>query len=148
MAKKTKVLKCKFRDDWEGYPIHELPIDDIWRSVPITISLGGKPFRKNLIHDLHRDGMYFPIMCVYTSHKDLKMAKEKWGEKICELPFWHNELNSHKKFQWSVWGGSQRLEAARYLGYTHIDAAELPSIGKAISLQKVMRAPFEQRYYK
>ena len=144
---KKKTLKCKFKDEWNGYPIHELAIDDIWRSVPMVTHLGQRPFRENLINDIRRDGMYFPIMCVHTSHAALTKAKEKWGPKIEELPFWHNELNPHKKFQWSVWGGSQRLEVARYLGFTHIDAAELPNIGKAISLQKVMRQPFLKRYY-
>ena len=145
--KNKRVLKCKFKNDWNGYPIHEIPVDEIWRSVPKVETLMNKPFRQKLIHDIRRDGMYFPIMCVYTSHDDLINAKIKWGDKLEELPFWTNELNPHKKFKWSVWGGSQRLEVARDLNYTHIDCAELPSIAKAITLQKVMRQPFEKRYY-
>lgn len=142
-----KILKCTFKDTWEGYSIRTLPIDEIWRSVPVVTHFGDKPFRQRLISDIHRDGMHFPIMCVYTSHAALIKAKEKWAHKLEELPFWHNELNTHKKFQWSVWGGSQRLDIARHLGFTHIHAAELPSIAKAISLQKMMRKPFLKRYY-
>ena len=145
MEKKT--LTCKYPNGWEGYEVIELAINEIWRSVPIVDKLGGIPFRQRLAHDLQADGMHFPIMVVNTTHLELERAKEKWGKKLSELPFWYNELSKHKKYQWSVWGGSQRVDIAKYLGYTHIHAAVLPNIAKAISLQKIMRKPFTKRYY-
>jgi hypothetical protein len=147
MAKKT--LKCKFKDHWNHYPIKELLIDDIWQSVPPVDILPtiDKPFKSNLINDIKRDGMHFPIMACYTTRVELIKAKEKWGDFLSGLPFWHNDINPHVKKLWSCWGGSQRLDAAKQLGYTHIDAAVLPSISKAISHQKEMRKPFESRYY-
>lgn len=145
MEKKT--LTCSYPKEWNGYEVIELPIKDIWRSVPIVSHVNGIPFRQRLAHDLQTQGMHFPIMVVHTTHLELERAKEKWGKKLSDLPFWHNELNKQKKYQWSVWGGSQRLDVAKHLGYTHIHAAVLPNIAKAISLQKVMRAPFTKRYY-
>lgn len=147
MAK--KVLKCKFENHWNHFPIIELAIVDIWQSVPAVDVLPtiNKPFKKNLIDDIRRDGMHFPIMVVKSSHKELLEAKAKWGEKLNVLPFWHNDRNPQSKYQWGVWGGSQRLDVAKTLEYTHIDCAVIPSIAKAIDLQKLMRKPFKERYY-
>jgi hypothetical protein len=147
MAKKT--LKCKFKDHWKHFPIIELEIEKIWQSVPSVETLPGvsKPFKQNLINDIRRDGMHFPIMAVKSSHKDLLEVKAKYEEKLNALPFWHNDHNPQSKYQWGVWGGSQRLDVAKHLGYTHIDSAVIPSIPKAISLQKFMRKPFQTRYY-
>lgn len=149
MAK--KILKSKFKKHWNHFDIIELNVNDIWQSVPavdVLVGINNLPFKMNLINDIKRDGMYFPIMVVKTSHKTLLQAKEKFGNKINTLPFWHNDRNPQSKYQWSVWGGSQRLDVAKKLGYTHIDCAILPSIARAISLQQHMRKPFENRYYK
>lgn len=147
MAK--KVLRCGFTNHWKHYPIEVLPIDSIWQSVPPVdfLPADNRPFKKNLVNDIRRDGMHFPIMVVKTSHKQLLEAKDMWRDKINILPFWHNDRNPQSKYQWSVWGGSQRIDAAKILGYTHIDCAVLPSIAKAITHQKEMRTPFRKRYY-
>lgn len=148
MAKKT--LKCKFKNHWNHFKIIELPVNDIWQSVPSVDelpTLKGRPFKKNLINDIARNGMHFPIMVVKTSHKDLLEAKNRWESKLNTLPFWHNDRNPQSKYQWSVWGGSQRLDVAKILRYTHIDCAVLPSIKRAINLQSAMRKPFEKKYY-
>ena len=144
----NKVLKSQFPTDWQGFEVRELPVDEIWQSVPIAEKVAGMPFYSRVKEDIAREGMHFPIMCVHTNYEKLERAKEKWGKKINELPFWHNALGKHKKMIWSVWGGSNRLAIAKDLGYTHIDAAVIPTIGKAISLQKHMRAPFNRRYYR
>jgi hypothetical protein len=147
MAK--KILKCSFTDHWNHYSIIQLKIEDIWQSVPSVdvLPTDNRPFKQNLINDIRKDGMHFPIMVVKTSHKELLEAKEKWGDKLNTLPFWHNDRNPQSKYQWSVWGGSQRVDVAKYLGFSHIDSAVIPSIAKAISLQKLMRKPFAKRYY-
>jgi hypothetical protein len=144
-----KILKCAYKEHWKHYPIIELPVAEIWQSVPSVNVLPGvqKPFKQNLLRDINRDGMHFPIMVVNSSHKDLLEVKKAWGDKLNVLPFWHNDLNPQSKYQWGVWGGSQRLDVAKHLGYTHIDCAAMPSITKAISHQKDMRKPFMQRYY-
>lgn len=143
-----KKLKCQYEIEWNGFEIITLPINDIWQSVPSVDTLVGKPFKKNLLDDIKNNGMHFPIMVVHTSYLDLIKAKERWKNKLCELPFWHNTPNPEKNYIWSVWGGSQRLDVAKILEYTHIDCAILPSIDKAISLQKIMRKPFQEKYYK
>jgi|TARA_R110000772_G_scaffold228788_2_gene339441 hypothetical protein len=144
----NRVLKSEFPEEWNGYDVIELGVNDIWASVPIAKEICGKPFYDKVKADIVRDGMRFPIMVVQTTYNKLEAAKEKWAKRINDLPFWHNELGKNKKLIWSVWGGSNRLVIARDLGYTHIHCAVLPTIGKAISLQKHMRKPFDDQYYK
>ena len=148
MSTEIKVLKSEYPTEWNGFEVRELPIEDIWQSVPIAENIAGKPFYSRVKDDIKMNGMHFPIMCVHTTYKTLEEAKERWTKKINELPFWYNTLGKNKKMIWSVWGGSNRLAIGKALGYTHIDSAVLPSIGKAISMQKWMRKPFEDTYYK
>jgi hypothetical protein len=148
MAK--NVLKCSYQNHWNHFPILQLPINDIWQSLPSVDVLPSNkklPFKKTLIEDIARDGMHFPIMVVNSTYTQLMDAKKKWGNKVNELPFWHNEVRTDVKYQWSVWGGSQRLDVAKHLGYSHIDCAEIPSIAQAVKLQNEMRKPFIERYY-
>ena len=144
-----KILKCEYTKHWNHFPIIQLQIEKIWQSVPSVdfLPLINKPFKKNLINDIKNNGMHFPIMVVKSNHKELLEAKEKFGEKISMLPFWHNDHDPQSKYEWGVWGGSQRVDVAKILGYTHIDSAVIPSIAKAISLQKTMREPFKEKYY-
>ena len=148
MSTEIKTLKSEYPTEWNGFEVRELPIEDIWQSVPIAENIAGKPFYSRVKSDIKMNGMHFPIMCVHTNYRTLEEAKERWSKEINELPFWHNTLGKHKKMIWSVWGGSNRLAIAKDVGYTHIDAAVLPSIAKAISMQKWMRKPFEDTYYK
>ena len=91
MAK--KILKCEYTKHWNHFPIIQLQIEKIWQSVPAVdfLPLINKPFKKNLINDIKNNGMHFPIMVVKSNHKELLEAKEKFGEKISMLPFWHND---------------------------------------------------------
>ena len=147
MSTEIKVLKSEYPTEWKWFEVRELPVEDIWQSVPIAENIAGKPFYSRVKDDIRANGMHFPIMCVQTDYRGLEEAKEKWGKKINELPFWHNALGKHKKMVWSVWGGSNRLAIAKDLGYTHIDAAIIPTIKQAISLQKHMRKPYNSTYY-
>ena len=142
-----KILKCKYEKHWNHYPIKELPLKDLWQSVKSIETLGRVPFRKLLLADIKQIGLHFPLMVVRTSHKDLIEAKETFRDAINNLPFWHNDLNPQSKYQWSIWGGSQRYDIAMHLKFTHIDCAVLPSIKKAISHQKEMRKPYIDKYY-
>jgi len=143
-----KTLKCEYTKKlWDKYPIKELQISEIWATAPKVETLAYKPFKNNLTEDIKRDGMHFPIMVVNTTGRELIKAKEKWKDQITDLPFWHNDHEAVYKNFWSCWGGSQRLDVAERLGYTHIDCAILPSIAEAIENQKRMRQPFMQRYY-
>ena len=105
MAKTKKILKCQYKKHWKHYPIKELHVDELWASVPaVETGIGLSPtFKKDLLKDISENGMHFPLMVVRTSHKDLLDLKLVWEEKICNLPFWHNDRNPQSKYQWSIW---------------------------------------------
>ena len=90
-----KILKCSFKDHWNHFDIIELAIDDIWQSVPSVDSLPGSaiPFKKNLISDIQKNGMHFPIMVVHTSHEKLLEANQEFQEAL----FKQNQLKRDQK---------------------------------------------------
>lgn len=151
MAKTKKILECDKKwlnagNLW-NYPIITLSIAEIWKTVSRTDILAGKPFYKPLKESIEVNGMHFPIMVVHTSHKELLQAKDRWGDKLSELPIWHNDINPQSKYHWSVWGGTQRLYVAEDLGYTHISCLHMDSIDRAIAHQKLMRKPYKDTLY-
>ena len=147
---KKRVLESKVIDNWKGYPLITLSVDEIWQSVPSVDTLRGRPFKGPLREDILENGMKFPILVVEVSYQDLREAKRRYRKKICALPsdkFWGTEDPNNTKI-WSVWGGSQRLTFAKEEGYTHIHCAVIPTIQESISLQRKMRAPFPDLYGK
>lgn len=143
---KKKILESQVIDDWRGFPLITLSVDEIWQSVPSVESLRGRPFKEPLKNDILKNGMRFPIMVVHTSYKDLQDAKQRYRKKILELPAIESDPSDTKI--WSVWGGSQRLTFAREEGYTHIHCVVIPTIQESIPLQKHMRDPFPALYNK
>tara|TARA_Y100000004_G_scaffold80397_1_gene90358 strand:+ start:575 stop:1135 length:561 start_codon:yes stop_codon:yes gene_type:complete len=157
LDKKSKILKSKLHDfgywkpsidlagKWKEikFPIRPIPLEDLWCSVPRADVHRGKVFLPEVKKSIQENGMLFPIMACYAEYKELQRQKDIWQGKICQLPFWSVEEGR----QWTVWGGSNRVIIARELGYTHIDTAIMPTLECAHQLQKVMRQPFEDRWY-
>jgi len=154
-----KLLKCSIHDQgyWEvtsdlepkykgnRYPIIHLPISEIWASVPRADKHRGKPFYKPLKEDIEKHGLRWPIMVIKSTRKELQFQKAKWGKAINPLPFWLGEdMNAT---QYVVWGGSNRLYAAKELGYDHIDCAIIPTYNDAHRLQKTMREEYVSKFY-
>ena len=148
---KAKILKSRYAKEnellWNSFKIVDLPILSIWPTAPNCSVLVGKPFKKNLIEDIDKNGMYFPIMVVKTNGYELIRQKQKYVDKINPLPFWQTNAKECAQMYWSCWGGSQRLDVAIRLGFTHISCAVLPDIDTAIKHQRVMRQPYIKKYY-
>lgn len=150
MEKKT--LNCSEENKpklWDKYPVTEMDITKLWVPVPFVDVLPqfpNKPFKENLINDIKENGMFFPIMIVHSTKKELLHAKKVFKDGMFNLPFWHNDKRPSSRL-WSVWGGSQRIDVAQKLGYTHIDCAIIPTVVEAHNLQEKMRKPFNDKYY-
>ena len=119
-----------------------MALTDLWPSL-----VPDEKLIEKIKDDIVNNGMHFPIMICDTQHKELLNLKEAWRHKLNELPFFRSERNPQSKNQWSIWGGSQRFELAKRLGYTHIDCAILPSVFKALSHQNEQRRPYLKYYY-
>tara|TARA_Y100000004_G_scaffold32561_1_gene34254 strand:- start:2746 stop:3228 length:483 start_codon:yes stop_codon:yes gene_type:complete len=135
-------LEPKFKG--QKYPIKQIAVDEIWASVPRADIHLGKPFYTPVREDIEKNGMHWPIMVVNCTRQELLGQKSKWGDKINDPPFWIGEDLAERMYV--VWGGSNRLWIARDLGYTHIDAAVIPTFNVAHKLQKTMREDFPHYY--
>lgn len=145
-----KILKSAYHDrmTWECngklYPIAQLSVDNLWASVPQAHQLHGKEFYRPLLEDIQKNGLHFPLLCVYATYKDLREQKKRFGDKMLDLPFWANEPDD--KQMHVIWGGSQRLRVAQDLGYTHVDCVMIPTLDEARGLQRYMRKPYNHLY--
>jgi hypothetical protein len=153
-----KILKSKFHKQgyWKNetnlephlkgkeYVINTISVDDLWASVPKAIIHKGIRFYDSLIQDIEKNGLHNPLLTVVATRKEVLGQKAKWGKKVCDPPFWMaDDLDIKMNV---VWGGSNRLYAARELGFTHIDCALIPTFSEAMQLQKTHRHT-HQHYY-
>ncbi len=126
------------------YPVVAHPVKDLWASVPKAIIHANVEFYKPLKESIQNEGLRNPIIVVKCTRQELQGQKAKWGDKLCDLPFWMaDDLN---ETQLVVWGGSNRLYVARELGYTHIDCVMIPTFEDAMKLQKTHRSTHPTLY--
>lgn len=148
MMHQKKILKSRFFQGvlWNKYPVKILPIRDIWVSVPKTEALRGKKFFDILTESIREEGLHFPLLVSNPTRTELKNKKKQYKERMMPLPEWNDGREDSQRL-WVVWGGSQRIRAAKDLGYTHIDCAIIPTLDEARSLQTKMRGPYQGVLY-
>ena len=150
-----KICKSKFHDQgyWEygknRYPIKILPVDSLWASVKIARVHQGLEFYEPIKKDIAKNGMMFPLLVVTATRREILIQKAIWKDAILQPPFkqttnWQ-DLN---KLQYTVWGGSNRLQIVKELGYTHVDCCMMLGFEHARAHQKVQRKPYLGKYYK
>lgn len=133
-----KSLKCKFPETWNDLKIVELPLSDLWVSVPVV-----PKFQDLLAKDLILNGMTFPILVVHASFADLKIQKEKYRHAMLELPKNHKDDD----MLFVVWGGSQRVTTAKTLLFTHIDCVLYErDFASAFKTQALQRKEYHHWY--
>jgi len=84
-------------------------------------------------------------MVVHSTRGELIKQKERYKDKMCELPFWLTDDKFIKLY--TVWGGSNRLSIARELGYDTIDCVVIEDFNKARNMQALHRKPYQGKYY-
>lgn len=148
-----KILKSRFHNSvWKSkktnisYEVKNLPISELWGSVPIVYNLYDRPFRKNLKEDIEKNGLINPLLTVLTKKSELIEKKKKYKDRINDLPFAIDTDNLNEKI-YVIWGGSQRLDIAKEMGFTHIDCAMVPTLDEAHRLQSEMRSAYKSLLY-
>ena len=152
--KKVMVSKCHEQGYWSHgknkYALEILPIKDLWASVPKAEVHNGIKFYSKLFDDIKKNGLVNPLLVVTSSYRELMIQKAVWKDRVLPLPFkergekWE-ELN---KRQYVIWGGSNRVEVAKDLGYTHIECAMMLGFKHARSHQQVHRKPWDGILYR
>ena len=111
------------------FEVRTMAIEDLHcpvRDVPV--------FAEEVAESIAREGLANPIIVVRGPREDLVrqcLARGNTGEHLPDTPV----VNC-------VWGGTNRLSAAKQLGYTHVDCVLLPSFTLATDLQTLQRQSY------
>jgi len=108
-----------------SFEVRSIPLDDLF--CPCNIVPG---FTEELVKSVRKDGLKNPVIVVRLSTEDYlshcrtnKLARSK-------VPTDRTTLNV-------VWGGNNRVETARILGYDAIDCVMMPNFDLAMEVQGI-----------
>ena len=113
----------------DSFEIRCMPIDDLHcpvRDVAV--------FADEVAESIKRDGMANPVIVVRGPREDLRAQLRAMGSTGATLP--------ETPVVNCVYGGTNRVSAARKLGYTHIDCILLPEFMLAQRLQDMQRSSY------
>jgi hypothetical protein len=128
-------LHSKFPHSWNGIETNKISIADLWQSVyPET----KKNFLFKVMDSIKSEGLCFPILIVPATYSELYAQKKRFKNRMKDLP------PEYDGIAYIVWGGSNRVEAARELGYTSIDCSVLEegAFDEAKKLQREHRKAY------
>jgi len=151
--KKIMYSKCTKQGYWEHaknkYKLEILPIKDLWASVPKAEVHNGVQFYKKLSADIKANGLVNPLLTVTSTYRELLIQKSIWKDRILPVPFKERGENWEdlNKRIYVIWGGSNRVEVAKDLGYTHIECAMMLGFKHARSHQQVHRQAWQGSLY-
>lgn len=112
----------------DRFEVRSMPLYDLFcpvRDVPV--------FADELAESISVGGLANPVIVVrgpyYDLYRELRGVTER--EKSLQLP--------NKPVVNCVYGGTNRVSAARSLGYTHIDCVLVPTFALGFRLQELQR---------
>ena len=113
-----------------------MPIEDLWppvRTVPIFVD--------EIKKSISMGGLMNPIIVVRPPRED---ARRHFKEKnmVFDSPPYVGLQEAPVTN--TIWGGSNRLEAVKQLGYTHVDCVLIPDFFTAMQLQTKQRVAYKQ----
>ena len=115
----------------DSFEVRAMPIDELWppvRVVPV--------FVEELKDSIAQAGLMNPIIVVRTPKEDLVRHFEKKNKLF---PNWKHPPLPDGEVTNTIWGGSNRLEAVKQLGYTHVDCVLIPDFFTAMEVQTQQR---------
>jgi hypothetical protein len=112
-----------------SFEIRSMPLNELHSPVCDVPA-----FAEEVAESIRANGLANPVIVVRGPREDLARELEALGDpgdKLPDVPV----LNC-------VYGGTNRVTAARNLGYTHIDCVLLPSFALGERLQDLQRASY------
>ena len=92
-------------------------------------------FANGVADSIRNEGLANPIIVVRGPREDLQQESERLSGNPGQLP--------DKPVLNIVYGGTNRVTAARMLGYTHVDCVLLPSFQLALEVQRQQRDTYD-----
>lgn len=114
-----------------SFEVRALPVDELYcpvRPVPA--------FADEVARSIEREGLANPVIVIRGPREDLVAEMQATGADGNALP--------DTPVVNCVFGGTNRVAAARALGYTHIDCLLLPSFGLGIRVQELQRNSYSK----
>ena len=121
-----------------SFPVRQLPVDDLWQSVDVVPAFMGE-IKKSLLNK----GLINPIIVVRLPREDVTeyFAKTRRSLNISGLRDF--STLPYTPIANVVWGGTNRVEAVRELGFTHIDCVIIPDFETASQIQDSQRSSYK-----
>ena len=139
----SKVLHMANRASRVGYAgvvisdfeVRLLPVSELWTPVSIV-----PPFMQQVRDSIMEEGLLNPIIVVRAPREDVirhfRAVKAGLPEGAKDaLP---KGLPEEEVIN-TIWGGSNRLDAVKQLGYTHVDCVLIPDFFTAMRVQTEQR---------
>lgn len=146
-----RVLKINSRASRMAYPgvvinsfeIRSMPVDDLWppvKTVPVFVDEV-----RDSIDDM---GLLNPIIVVRAPREDMleyfvrakSAIKPRDADPEESMPYGIPDTPVVN----AIWGGSNRLDAIKQLGYTHVDCVIIPDFQTAMRVQNIQRDSYEE----
>ena len=112
-----------------------MPVEDLWPPVSVV-----PVFVDEVRESIKEKGLMNPIIVVRLPKEDIDKHFEQmnFGRKraVTSLPD-SPVINV-------IWGGSNRLEAVKQLGYTHVDCVLIPDFFAAMEVQNLQRNTYKK----
>ena len=112
-----------------------MPVEDLWPPVSVV-----PVFADELRESIKEKGLMNPIIVVRLPQEDIakhfeavNFASKRGPGYLPDTPV----INV-------IWGGSNRLEAVKQLGYTHVDCVLIPDFFAAMEVQNLQRNAYKK----
>ena len=122
----------------DSFPVRQLAVADLWQSVPVVPA-----FMREIKNSLLNKGLMNPIIVVRLPREDVTeyFAKTRGSLNISSLRDF--STLPYTPIANVVWGGTNRVEAVRELGFTHIDCVIIPDFETASRIQDTQRSSYK-----
>lgn len=118
------MLLSTNQQEWNGYTVHQMPIDSLFITVAPDEALVNR-----IMESIREQGLINPILIVNATPR-------QYADKCMLHP---DLIPNHTPSSNYVYGGSNRVHAALRLGYAHIDVVLIPTFDEAWQLQFAQR---------
>ena len=126
-----------------SFEIRSMPVDDLWppvKTVPVFVD--------EVKDSIDEQGLINPIIVVRAPREDMVDYFVR-AKKAIKSP----DLDPEESLPYNmpdtpvinaIWGGSNRLDAIKQLGYTHVDCVIIPDFHTAMKVQDIQRDSYKE----
>ena len=139
MPKKLRVNSFVSRISYPGIQLSAFPIKTISLDDLLTPCRTIRGFTEEVLKSVKKEGLIDPVIVVRVSTEDwFSYAKSNNFAK-------HKDRVGDRQTLNVVWGGNNRVEMARILGYDAIDCVMLPNFQLASEVQSIQRKRYTKK---